>query len=101
MLELKRELEKKNEETEKIKEEEGDRRSKSRSQCHTPCGLAGGTLSLSSCLPGHTVLVMWDPAHINYTVMQASISRKCYRIFFYWLELFNNLIKKNLSQVLF
>ncbi|KOB71770.1 putative rb1-inducible coiled-coil 1, partial [Operophtera brumata] len=43
---------------------------KSRSRCHTPCGLSAGTLSLSSCLPGHTVLVMWDPAHLNYTLMQ-------------------------------
>uniref|UniRef100_A0A2A4KA47 RB1-inducible coiled-coil protein 1 n=1 Tax=Heliothis virescens TaxID=7102 RepID=A0A2A4KA47_HELVI len=43
---------------------------KSRSRCHTPFGLSAGTLSLSSCLPGHTVLVMWDPAHLNYTVLQ-------------------------------
>ncbi|KAJ0181720.1 hypothetical protein K1T71_002442 [Dendrolimus kikuchii] len=71
LQEVKKELEKKNEEAEKSKEEESDRRSKSRSHyCHTPCGLAGGTLSLSSCLPGHTVMVMWDPAHVNYTIMQ-------------------------------
>lgn len=40
---------------------------------HTPVGLAAGTLSLSSCQPGQTVLVMWEPAHLNYTVMQVCI----------------------------
>ncbi|KAL0894622.1 hypothetical protein ABMA27_013184 [Loxostege sticticalis] len=72
---LKKELEKKAEEAEKSdsdgrsspKKEEGKR---SRSRCHTPFGLTAGTLSLSSCLPGHTVLLLWDPAHLNYTVMQ-------------------------------
>lgn len=41
-----------------------------RTRGHTPVGLAAGTLSLSACLPGHTVLVVWEPAHLNYTVMQ-------------------------------
>ncbi|XP_047041676.1 RB1-inducible coiled-coil protein 1 isoform X4 [Helicoverpa zea] len=74
---LKKELEKKAEE-DKSREDDSDGRSspkkddskKSRSRCHTPFGLSAGTLSLSSCLPGHTVLVMWDPAHLNYTVLQ-------------------------------
>ncbi|CAH2988589.1 unnamed protein product [Chilo suppressalis] len=75
--ELKKELEKKADDAEKSKDEDSDCRSsskgdgrKGKSRCHTPLGLAAGTLSLSSCLPGHTVLVMWDPAHLNYTVMQ-------------------------------
>ncbi|CAH0749126.1 unnamed protein product [Diatraea saccharalis] len=74
---LKKELEKKAEDNEKAKDDDSDGRSspkgegrKVRSRCHTPLGLAAGTLSLSSCIPGHTVLVMWDPAHLNYTVMQ-------------------------------
>ncbi|XP_050549378.1 RB1-inducible coiled-coil protein 1-like isoform X5 [Spodoptera frugiperda] len=75
---LKKELEKKAEE-EKSKDEDSEGRSSSpkreevsrrRSRSHTPCGLAAGTLSLSACLPGHTVLVLWDPAHLNYTVLQ-------------------------------
>ncbi|XP_063376066.1 RB1-inducible coiled-coil protein 1 [Cydia fagiglandana] len=74
---LKKELEKKAEEADKAKEEDSEGRSSSparegrkRGRCHTPFGLSAGTLSLSSCLPGHTVLVMWDPDHYNYTVMQ-------------------------------
>ncbi|GBP23114.1 RB1-inducible coiled-coil protein 1 [Eumeta japonica] len=43
-----------------------------RGRCHTPWGLPAGTISLSSCLPGHIVLVLWDPSHRNYTVMQES-----------------------------
>ncbi|CAB3249818.1 unnamed protein product [Arctia plantaginis] len=81
VVELKKELEKKNEDTdksEKSKEEDSDGRSspkkeevrKCRLRCHTPYGLSTGTLSLSSCLPGHTVLVMWEPSHHNYTVLQ-------------------------------
>ncbi|XP_026487312.1 RB1-inducible coiled-coil protein 1 isoform X1 [Vanessa tameamea] len=79
VADLKKELEKKSDEAEKSREdessdgrssprrEEGARR---RARCHTPLGLASGTLSLSSCLPGHTVLVLWDPQHLNYTVLQ-------------------------------
>lgn len=81
VADLKKELEKKNEEaekSEKSKEEDSDGRSspkkeegrKCRLRSHTPCGLSTGTLSLSSCLPGHTVLVMWEPSHLNYTVLQ-------------------------------
>ncbi|XP_075992089.1 autophagy-related 17 isoform X2 [Anticarsia gemmatalis] len=81
VADLKKELEKKNEEadkSEKSKEEDSDGRSspkkeESRSRrlrCHTPFGLSTGTLSLSSCLPGHTVLVLWEPSHHNYTVLQ-------------------------------
>ncbi|KAJ8729559.1 hypothetical protein PYW08_001140 [Mythimna loreyi] len=74
---LKKDLEKKAEE-EKSREDDSEGRSspkkedgkKVRSRSHTPFGLSAGTLSLSSCLPGHTVLVMWDPAHLNYTVLQ-------------------------------
>ncbi|XP_028039765.1 RB1-inducible coiled-coil protein 1 isoform X1 [Bombyx mandarina] len=75
---LKKELEKKSEESEKSREDDSEGRSsprredlkKLRSRCHTPVGLPAGTLSFSACLPGHTVLVMWEPAHFNYTVMQ-------------------------------
>lgn len=67
---LKKELEKKNEEGEKSREEDNERRKGRAQGCHTPCGLAAGTLSLASCLPGHTVLLLWDPAHLNYTIMQ-------------------------------
>ncbi|XP_013181334.1 PREDICTED: RB1-inducible coiled-coil protein 1 isoform X1 [Papilio xuthus] len=81
IVELKKELEKKNDEGDKSREDdsEGSRSSpkreescvrRGRARCHTPCGLAAGALSLSSCLPGHTVLLLWDPAHLNYTVMQ-------------------------------
>ncbi|CAH2066391.1 unnamed protein product, partial [Iphiclides podalirius] len=78
VAELKKELEKKNEEGDKSREDDSDGRSspkreegrRSRTRCHTPYGLTAGTLSLSSCLPGHTVLLLWDPAHLNYTVMQ-------------------------------
>ncbi|KAH9645205.1 hypothetical protein HF086_005750 [Spodoptera exigua] len=75
---LKKELEKKAEE-EKSKDEDSEGRSSSpkreelsrrRARSHTPCGLAAGTLSLSACLPGHSVLLLWDPAHMNYTVLQ-------------------------------
>ncbi|XP_048484264.1 RB1-inducible coiled-coil protein 1 isoform X2 [Plutella xylostella] len=77
---LKSQLEKKSDDGDKSgKEEDSDGRSSSpkreerrrgRSISHTPYGLLGGTLSLSSCLPGHTVLLLWDPQHHNYTVMQ-------------------------------
>ncbi|XP_068620950.1 RB1-inducible coiled-coil protein 1 isoform X2 [Battus philenor] len=78
VIELKKELEKKNDEGDKSREDDSEGRSspkreegrRSRARCHTPYGLAAGTLSLSSCLPGHTVLLLWDPAHLNYTVMQ-------------------------------
>ncbi|XP_073941535.1 autophagy-related 17 isoform X2 [Choristoneura fumiferana] len=73
ILDLKKELEKKVEEADKSKEEDSEERTREarrRVRCHTPFGLSAGTLSLSSCLPGHTVLVMWDPDHNNYTVMQ-------------------------------
>ncbi|XP_039764443.1 RB1-inducible coiled-coil protein 1 isoform X2 [Pararge aegeria] len=78
VADLKKELDKKNDEADKSREDDSEGRSspkkedgkRSRIRCHTPLGLAGGTLSLSSCLPGHTVLVLWDPAHLNYTVMQ-------------------------------
>ncbi|XP_049871994.1 RB1-inducible coiled-coil protein 1 isoform X2 [Pectinophora gossypiella] len=78
VLDLKKELEKRADEGDKSKEEDSDGRSSPRKEdtkrprvrSHTPVGLAAGTLSLSSCLPGHTVLVMWEPAHFNYTVMQ-------------------------------
>ncbi|XP_013133837.1 PREDICTED: RB1-inducible coiled-coil protein 1 isoform X1 [Papilio polytes] len=80
IADLKKELEKKNDEGDKSREDdsEGSRSSgvreegarRGRARCHTPCGLAAGALSLSSCLPGHTVLLLWDPAHNNYTVMQ-------------------------------
>ncbi|KAI5635969.1 autophagy-related protein 11 domain-containing protein [Phthorimaea operculella] len=81
VFELKKELEKRIDDSDKSKEEDSDGRSsspkkeevstrRSRGRSHTPVGLAAGTLSLSSCLPGHTVLVMWEPAHLNYTVMQ-------------------------------
>lgn len=75
---LKKELEKKAEE-EKSKDEDSEGRSsppkrdeasRRRGRSHTPCGLAAGTLSLSACLPGHAVLLLWDPAHLNYTVLQ-------------------------------
>ncbi|XP_041974163.1 RB1-inducible coiled-coil protein 1 isoform X2 [Aricia agestis] len=75
VTELKKELEKKSEEADKSKEEDSDGSRPERgrrARCHTPLGLAGGSLSLSSCLPGHTVLLLWDPAHLNYTVMQES-----------------------------
>ncbi|XP_028155834.1 RB1-inducible coiled-coil protein 1 isoform X4 [Ostrinia furnacalis] len=75
---LKKELEKKADDAEKSRDDDSDGRSspkekegkRSRSRCHTPYGLSAGTLSLSSCLPGHTVLVLWDPSHLNYTVLQ-------------------------------
>ncbi|KAL4715117.1 hypothetical protein ACJJTC_012164 [Scirpophaga incertulas] len=77
LQELKKELEKRDD-SEKNREEDSDGRlspkkdeaRRTKPRCHTPLGLNAGTLSLSSCLPGHTVLVMWDPAHLNYTVMQ-------------------------------
>ncbi|CAH0726558.1 unnamed protein product, partial [Brenthis ino] len=77
VMELKKELDKKNEEADRSREDDSDGRSspkreecRRRARCHTPLGLAGGALSLSSCLPGHAVLLLWDPAHLNYTVMQ-------------------------------
>ncbi|XP_026757474.2 RB1-inducible coiled-coil protein 1 isoform X2 [Galleria mellonella] len=76
VAELKKQLEKKADEGEKSREEDVDfRRGRggwAKWRGHTPLGLAAGALSLSSCLPGHTVLVLWDPAHRNYTVMQES-----------------------------
>ncbi|CAH2104840.1 unnamed protein product [Euphydryas editha] len=75
VTELKKELEKKNDEAEKSREDENsDGRSspRRRARCHTPLGLASGSLSLSACLPGHTVLLLWDPHHLNYTVLQES-----------------------------
>ncbi|XP_038222835.1 RB1-inducible coiled-coil protein 1 isoform X1 [Zerene cesonia] len=78
VADLKKELEKRGEEGEKSREDDSDGRSspkkeegkRSRTRCHTPVGLSAGALSLSSCLPGHTVLLLWDPAHLNYTVLQ-------------------------------
>ncbi|KAM3962789.1 LOW QUALITY PROTEIN: autophagy-related 17 [Aphomia sociella] len=70
VAELKKELEKRTEEGDRSKEDDVDSRCLVRRRAHTPLGLAAGTLSLSSCLPGHTVLLLWDPAHRNYTVMQ-------------------------------
>ncbi|XP_050675429.1 RB1-inducible coiled-coil protein 1 isoform X2 [Leptidea sinapis] len=77
IADLKKELEKR-EEVDKSREDDSDGRSsprredgkRSRTQCHTPVGLSAGALSLSSCLPGHTVLLLWDPSHLNYTVLQ-------------------------------
>ncbi|KAJ2944634.1 hypothetical protein O0L34_g3985 [Tuta absoluta] len=81
VYELKKELERRVDDSDKSKEEDSDGRSsspkkevvisrRSAGRSHTPVGLAAGTVSLSSCLPGHTVLVLWEPAHLNYTVMQ-------------------------------
>ncbi|XP_045510745.1 RB1-inducible coiled-coil protein 1 isoform X2 [Colias croceus] len=79
VADLKKELEKRSDEGEKSREDDSDGRSSSpkkeeikraRTRCHTPVGLSAGALSLSSCLPGHTVLLLWDPAHLNYTVLQ-------------------------------
>ncbi|XP_037298027.1 RB1-inducible coiled-coil protein 1 isoform X2 [Manduca sexta] len=79
LQELKKELEKKSEEGEKSREDDSDGRSspkkeecsvRRRGRSHTPLGLAAGALALSACAPGATVLVLWDPAHLNYTVLQ-------------------------------
>ncbi|XP_045484758.1 RB1-inducible coiled-coil protein 1 isoform X3 [Pieris rapae] len=78
VADLKKELEKRTDDSEKSREDDSEGRSspkkeegkRSRTKCHTPLGLSAGALSLSSCLPGHTVLVLWDPAHLNYTVLQ-------------------------------
>nr|XP_032529594.1 RB1-inducible coiled-coil protein 1 isoform X3 [Danaus plexippus plexippus] len=73
---LKAELEKKTEEADKRREEDSDGRSSPRRdirrRSHTPLGLSPGalTLALGQYPQGHTVLVMWDPAHLNYTVLQ-------------------------------
>ncbi|CAD0196283.1 unnamed protein product [Chrysodeixis includens] len=71
---LKKDLEKKTEEEKSDSDGRSspkkDKAGRSRGRCHTPCGLSAGTLSLSSCLPGHTVMLLWDPAHLNYTVLQ-------------------------------
>ncbi|XP_053624593.1 RB1-inducible coiled-coil protein 1 isoform X2 [Plodia interpunctella] len=75
LADLKKELEKRDE-AEKSRGSDSERRSspateeRPLSRCHTPVGLACGTLSLAACMPGHTVLIMWDPAHHNYTVLQ-------------------------------
>ncbi|CAG9567347.1 unnamed protein product [Danaus chrysippus] len=72
---LKAELDKKTEEDKK-REEDSDGRSSPRRdirrRSHTPLGLSPGalTLALGQYPQGHTVLVMWDPAHLNYTVLQ-------------------------------
>lgn len=77
--ELKKELELKTESEKKDGDSEATVSSSSKNEAqkrykrsHTPLGLAAGTITLSACLPGNTVLVMWDPAHDNYTVMQES-----------------------------
>ncbi|CAK1549757.1 unnamed protein product [Leptosia nina] len=79
VADLKKELEKRIEEGDKSREDDSEGRSsspkkeegrRSRIRCHTPLGLSAGALSLSSCLPGHTVFLLWDPAHLNYTVLQ-------------------------------
>ncbi|XP_047509806.1 RB1-inducible coiled-coil protein 1 isoform X3 [Pieris napi] len=78
VADLKKELEKRTDDSEKSREDDSEGRSspkkeegkRSRTKCHTPLGLSAGALSLSSCLPGHTVLLLWDPAHLNYTVLQ-------------------------------
>ncbi|XP_060802696.1 RB1-inducible coiled-coil protein 1 isoform X2 [Amyelois transitella] len=76
-LERREEAEKSRDEAEKSREDDSEGRSSPKKEtvsrrgvAHTPVGLPGGTLSLSSCLPGHTVLVLWDAAHHNYTVLQ-------------------------------
>ncbi|XP_045518516.1 RB1-inducible coiled-coil protein 1 isoform X3 [Pieris brassicae] len=78
VADLKKELDKRTDDSEKSREDDSEGRSspkkeegkRSRTKCHTPLGLSAGALSLSSCLPGHTVLLLWDPAHLNYTVLQ-------------------------------